>query len=107
MKKWRRFWKGYALNACCRIGGLLLYASRRIVKNCEDCAILAQYRLDLSVEKIPQFFILNGMTVNSEKFRLRIQELQARFEITDRKTQELLQQLREEIEIVERITFEE
>ena len=47
------------------------------------------------------------MTVNSEKFRLRIKELQARFEITDAKTQELLQQLREEIEIVERITFEE
>jgi hypothetical protein len=46
------------------------------------------------------------VTVNSERFRLRIKELQARFEITDRKTQELLQQLREEIETVERITFE-
>ena len=54
-----------------------------------------------------QFFIFNAVTVNSEKFKKRIQELQSRFAITDARTQELLQQLREEIETIERITFED
>ena len=47
------------------------------------------------------------MTVNSEKFRLRIQELQSRFAITDARTQELLQELRETIETVQNIEFED
>jgi hypothetical protein len=57
--------------------------------------------------EIPPFFTLNAMTVNSEKFRLRIQELQSRFAITDARTQELLQELRETIETVQNIEFED
>ena len=47
------------------------------------------------------------MTVNSEKFKQRIAELQVRFKVTDAKTQELLEDLREQIKIVESITFED
>ena len=51
--------------------------------------------------------MLNAVTVNSEKFKLRIQELQARFKVTDAKTQELLRDLRETIKTVESINFED
>ena len=47
------------------------------------------------------------MTVNSEKFKERIAELQARFKVTDAKTQELLKDLRETIKTVESIEIED
>ena len=58
-------------------------------------------------KKFLQFFIFNAVTVNSEKFKLRIQELQARFKVTDAKTQELLRDLRETIKTVESINFDD
>jgi GR25 family glycosyltransferase involved in LPS biosynthesis len=58
-------------------------------------------------KKFCQFFILNAVTVNSEKFKQRIAELQARFKVTDAKTQELLEDLRETIKTVEGINFED
>jgi hypothetical protein len=47
------------------------------------------------------------VTVNSEKFKQRIAELQARFKVTDAKTQELLENLRETIKTVENINLED
>ena len=47
------------------------------------------------------------MTVNSEKFKVRIKELQARFKVTEIKTKELLQQLQGEIKILESINFDD
>jgi len=47
------------------------------------------------------------VTVNSEKFKQRIAGLQARFKVTDAKTQELLENLRETIKTVESINFED
>ena len=47
------------------------------------------------------------MTVNSEKFKQRIAELQARFKVTDAKTQELLEDLREQIKTLESINFKD
>ena len=47
------------------------------------------------------------MTVNSEKFKVRIKGLQARFKVTDTKTKELLRDLRETIKTVESINFDD
>jgi hypothetical protein len=46
------------------------------------------------------------VTVNSHKFRQRLQELKNRFKETDAKTQELLQELKEQIKALESINFD-
>jgi len=89
-----------------------LYAHRRVtaphVKNCNSFGILAPWEVDCNCrKKFLQFFILNAVTVNSEKFKQRIAELQARFKVTDAKTQELLEGLREQIKTLESINFED
>jgi hypothetical protein len=88
------------------------YTHRRViapyVTKCDNFGILAPWGVDCNRrKKFLQFFIFNAVTVNSEKFKLRIQELQARFKVTDAKTQELLRDLRETIKTVESINFED
>ena len=78
------------------------------VKSCYSFGILAPWRVDCNCrKKFLQFFTLNAVTVNSEKFKVRIKELQARFKVTDAKTQELLRDLRETIKTVESINFDD
>jgi hypothetical protein len=78
------------------------------VKSCYSFGILASWRVDCNCrKKFLQFFTLNAVTVNSEKFKVRIKELQARFKVTDAKTQELLRDLRETIKTVESINFDD
>jgi len=57
-------------------------------------------------ERPPQFLTFKAVTVNSNKFRQRIQELKNRFKETDAKTKELLQDLKEQIKTLESITFD-
>ena len=89
-----------------------LYAHRRAtapyVTKCYSFGILAPWAVDCKCRKeFLQFSTFNTVTVNSEKFKQRIAELQVRFKVTDAKTQELLEDLREQIKIVESITFED
>ena len=87
-----------------RINGLLLPALRIVTVS----GFWHPWGVDCNCrKKFLQFFILNAVTVNSERFKLRIQELQARFKVTDAKTQELLRDLRETIKTVESINFED
>ena len=89
-----------------------LYAHRRVtapyVTKCYSFGILAPWAVDCKCrKKFLQFFTFNAVTVNSEKFKERIAELQARLKVTDAKTQELLKDLRETIKTVESIEFED
>jgi hypothetical protein len=88
------------------------YAHRRVtapyVTKCYSFGILAPWAVDCKCrKKFLQFFTFSAVTVNSEKFKQRIAELQARFKVTDAKTQELLENLRETIKTVESINFKD
>ena len=57
-------------------------------------------------ERSSQFLTFKAMTVNSDKFKQRLQEMKNRFKETDAKTQELLQELKEQIKTLESINFD-
>jgi hypothetical protein len=78
-----------------------------MLRNVKILAIAWKKCNNESWQKFCQFFTFNAVTVNSEKFKQRIAELQVRFKVTDAKTQELLENLRETIKTVENINFED
>jgi len=47
------------------------------------------------------------VTVNSNKFKQKLQEMENRFKETNAKTQELLQELKEQIKVLESINFDD